>query len=104
MPKKNGKDFLEWDLGSGFHQSRCFKGDIWKTKFKTRQGLFEWLIMLFSLSHSPTTFTHMKKDVLKPFLDMIVYLDDISIFRKFHYKNVMCEKKRLDLVCKNICF
>jgi hypothetical protein len=104
VPKKNGKHFIEWDSRSGFHQSRVVEGDIWKTTFKTKQGLFEWLVMLFGLFHAPTTFMHMKKDVLKPFLDMIVYLDDIFIFRKFHYEHVMCEKKILDVICQEHLF
>ena len=68
--------------------------------FKTKEGLFECLVMPFGLFHAPTTFKHMKKDVLKPFLDMIVYLEDIFIFRKFHYEHVMCEKKILDVICQ----
>ena len=103
-PKKNGKHFLEWDSRSGFHQSRFVEGDIGKKTFKTRQGLFEWLVMIFGLFHAPTTFTHMKKDVLKPLIDMIVYSDDIFIFRKFHYEDVMCEKKILDVICQENLF
>lgn len=83
-PEKNGKNSLEWDSRSGFHQSRVVEGDTGKMIFKNKQGLFEWLVMLFGLCHAPTTFTHMNKYVLKPFLDMIVYLYDIFIFRKFH--------------------
>ena len=56
--------------------------------------------MIFGLCHAPTTFMHMNKDVLRPFLDRIVYLNDIFIFRKFHYEHVMCEKKILDVVCQ----
>ena len=97
-PKKNGKHFLEWDSRSGFHQSRVVEGDIWKTTFKTKQGSFEWLVMIFGFCHAPTTFTHMNKDVLKPFLDRIVYLDDIFIFIKFHYEHVMYERKVLHVV------
>lgn len=31
---------------------------------------------------------------------MIVYLEDILIFRKFHYEHVMCEKEILDVICQ----
>lgn len=104
VPENIGKHFLEWDSRSGFHQSRVVEGDIGKKTFKTRQGLFEWYVMLFGLCHAPTNFTHMKKDVLTPFLDRIVYLDDIFIFRKFHYEHVMCEKKILDVICQEHLF
>lgn len=103
-PEKNDKHFLECVSRSCFHQSRVVEGDIWKTTFKTKQDLFEWLVMLFGFFHAPTTFTRMKKYVLKPFLDRIVYLDDIFIFIKFHYEHVMCEKKILDVICQEHMF
>jgi len=68
------------------------------------QGLFECLVMLFGLCNDPTTFMNMRKYVWKPFLDMIVYLDDIFIFKKIHYEHVMYEKKKyLMSYVKNIC-
>ena len=48
----------------GFHRLRIANGDEWKTPFRTRYGLFEYLVMPFGLPNGPASFQHYVNDVL----------------------------------------
>jgi hypothetical protein len=95
---KNVFYFTKLDLRSGYHQIRVTEHDAWKTDFKTKHGLFEWLVMSFEICNALATFMHVMNDVFRPFLDdfVIVYLDDIIVFSGTWDEHVRHVKKVLD--------
>jgi hypothetical protein len=58
------KYFSNIDLNSGYHKVLIEQTDVWKTSFKSKERIFEWLVMPFGLKNSPTTFMRMMDDIL----------------------------------------
>ena len=89
--------FSKLDLRNAYHLLRVRQGDEWKTAFNTPTGHYEYLVLPFGLSNTPSQFQALINDVLRDFLNkfVFVFLDDILIFsptpevHRCHVKQVL---------------
>ena len=81
---KGGKYFSNIDLKSSYHKVLKEHIDVWKTSLKSKEGIFEWMVMPFVLTNAPTTLRRMMDDIMWPFTNtfVVVNMDDILIYNK----------------------
>ena len=92
--------FTKFDVCWGYNNIRIKAGDEEKGAFKTKYGLFELLVMFFSLMNSPSTFQTMMNHIicdlhvkhLQSGTHIIVYMDNILIATSSSVKNSSCTK------------
>ena len=74
---KSAKMFRSLDLQSVY---RIANVDVQKTAFRTHEGLYEFLVLLFGLTNAPTAFQREMNVVFDHLDHVLVYLDDILVF------------------------
>jgi hypothetical protein len=76
--------FSKIDLRSSYHQIKLHVEDIPKIAFTMRYGLYEYLVMSFTLTNVSAHFMYLMNSVFIPELDrfVMVFIDDILMYLK----------------------
>nr|GFA55493.1 putative reverse transcriptase domain-containing protein [Tanacetum cinerariifolium] len=99
---KGSSVYSKIDLRSGYHQLRVQEEDIPKAAFRTRYGHYEFQVMPFGQTNTPTVFMDLMNRVCKPYLDkfMIVFINDMLIYSKDEKEHKEHLKAILELLKK----
>jgi len=91
------------DLKWGYNLIPIKEGDEWKMAFRTRYGLYEYLVMPFGLANTPATFQNMINEVLRDLIDqgVVAYVDNILIYSHTEDKHVHIVMSVLRLLQEN---
>src|SRR5689334_82835 len=101
------KIFSHLDLRDGFNNTRIKEGDEWKTAFRTKDGLFEYLVMPFGLRNAPPCFARRMYELFQPLIlkgFMEVYIDNILVFSQTPEEHENHLRQVLEVLLKNDLF
>ena len=72
------------ELRLGYRQVRVKEEDIYNIGFQTRYGCYEFVVVPFGLTNSPTIVMCLMNSVFHPYLNkfVIIFIDDILICSK----------------------
>jgi hypothetical protein len=89
--------FSKIDLRSGYHQLKIRECDIPKIAFILRYGLYEYTMMSFGLTNTPTYFMYLMNKVFMEYLDkfVVVFIDDILVYSRSEEEHLHLALQRL---------
>jgi hypothetical protein len=76
--------FSKLYLRSAYPQVRIKEEDISKTTFRIRYGHYEFVVILFGFTNTPTNFMCLVNNIFSQYLDkfVLVFIDDILVYSK----------------------
>ena len=91
MQLSKAKWYTKLDIRCPYNLIRMAEGDVWKTAFHTRYGLFESLVLPFGLTNAPATFQAYINETLSAYLDRYcaAFLDDTIVYSETYEENVI---------------
>lgn len=97
---RTARYFTKLDLRNAYNLIRIQSGDEWKTAFSTTSGHYEYRVMPFGLSNSPSVIQAFVNEIFRDMLHqrVIVYIDDNLIYSyslEEHVQDVRAVLKRL---------
>lgn len=100
------KFFSKLDLRSGYHQILLKQEDRQKTTFRTHQGHYEWLVMPFGLTDTPTTFQRLMNQLFQPLLRkcILVFFDDILVYSPSWQSHLQYVEIVFQILSQNVLF
>ncbi len=98
---RGARIFSKLDLRRAYNLIRIHRGDEWKTAFVTPSGHYEYRVMPYGLSNSPSIFQGYMNEVFREFLQqfVIVYIDDILIYSRNLAEHHLHVKQVLEKLC-----